>query len=136
MYAHGQFDIWLDNRVVLARVKGQCNEDLAQQYACAFREAIKPLAGQPWAHILYLDDWELATPEVEIIMTELIRFLVQNGLTCSAQVYASNPLKQFQLDRIVKEKKEVFKRRTFNEQSSAFKWLESEGFPINPSHSK
>ncbi|GAA6135624.1 hypothetical protein NBRC116188_24140 [Oceaniserpentilla sp. 4NH20-0058] len=133
MHAHGQFNIWLNNRVVLARIKGQCNEDLAHKYAHAFREAIKPLSGKPWAHILYLDDWDLATPEVEVIMTDLVRYLALNGLTCSAQVFSSHALKQFQLNRIVKEKKEAFKRRTFNDQASAVEWLASEGFSLtNP----
>jgi len=130
MHAHGRFHIWLDNRVILARVTGQCNKEMALKYSTQFKDIANPLVGQPWAHIVYLDDWDLATPEVEGIITDLVTWLVANGLMRTAQVYSPNMLKKFQIDRMVKSKIDHFTRQVFDNGEDAFEWLSQEGFPV------
>jgi len=130
MQVHGQFTLWQDNRVILAHIQGQCNEDMALAFANDFKKIIEPLIHSPWAHIVYLDDWELATPEVENIIKNLVIWLIQHGLTHTAQVYSPNMLKRFQLDRMVTEKTDTFERQVFSEQQAAFNWLAEHGFEV------
>lgn len=131
MKAHGHFDIWVDNRVVLARIKGQWNEDMAKIYADQFMSICAPLTSQNWAHIVYLDDWELGTPELEPIVIELVTWLLERNLKRTAQVYSPSMLKKFQMDRMVQESINDFERQTFATESEAFTWLENEGFPVS-----
>ncbi len=130
MIAHGHFDMWIDNRVILARLKGQWNEEMALLYAKSFKQMAKPFVGEDWAHIVYLDDWELGTPEFETIIIELVTWVIEHGLTRTAQVYSPNMLKKFQMDRMVKETVGRFERQVFADENEAFTWLNQEGFPV------
>ena len=130
MYAHGHYDLWRDNTVVLARIKGQWNDDMARQFAAAFTEITKPLISHDWAHISYLDEWELATPEVEPIITTLAEFFIANGLKRIAQVYNPNTLKAFQMGRMIRTSIGAFQLRAFPEEGEAFSWLKAEGFSV------
>ncbi|NVK37558.1 MAG: hypothetical protein HWE18_06515 [Gammaproteobacteria bacterium] len=130
MEAHGHFDIWRDNTVILARLKGQWNSEMAQTYANDFKALAEPLLNQDWAHIVYLDDWELGTPEFEAVILELVQWVIEHGLKRTAQVYSPSMLKQFQMDRMVKETQGDFVRQVFANEQQAFAWLEAEGYPV------
>lgn len=130
MEAHGHFDIWRDNTVILARLKGQWNSEMAQTYANDFKALAEPLLNQDWAHIVYLDDWELGTPEFEAVILELVQWVIEHGLKRTAQVYSPSMLKQFQMDRMVKETQGEFVRQVFANEQQAFAWLEAEGYPV------
>lgn len=130
MDAHGHYDLWLDNHVVLARIKGQWNDIMARQYAESFKEIVQPLIQESWAHIVYLDDWDLGTPEVEPIITELVEWVIRHGLKRTAQVYSPSMLKKFQMDRMVKETIGEFERHVFPKEAPAFEWLYNQGYPV------
>ena len=103
---------------------------MAQQYAAAFRQAGQSMPNRPWGHIVYLDDWELGTPDIEPVIVELVGWAIENSLTRSAQVYSPSMLKKYQLDRMIAESLGEFERRTFKDESSAFDWLKHEGFGV------
>jgi len=130
MEAHGHFDIWLDNQVVLARLKGSWNQEMAKLYAEQFKQAAQPLIHSDWAHIVYLDDWELGTPEFEQVITELVAWVIEHGLKRTAQVYSPSMLKQYQMDRLVKSSMGEFERRVFRHESEAFDWLSRQGYAV------
>ncbi|WP_283787834.1 hypothetical protein QNI23_013925 [Bermanella sp. WJH001] len=134
MYAHGHYDLWLDNHVVLARIKGQWNEDMAKQFSQALKDISAPLTQGAWAHIVYLDDWELGTPDIEPVIKDLAIWAIQHGLKRSAQVYSPNMLKQYQMDRMVQQAAGEFERRIFSEEEHAFSWLKDEGFSVKREH--
>jgi len=131
MYAHGHFQIWTDQDVLLAKAKGQWNLEMAKQYADAFQQIANSMPNHPWGHIVYLDDWELGTPDIEPIIVELVGWAIENGLTRSAQVYSPSMLKKYQLDRMIAESLGPFERRTFRDEPTAFEWLRSEGFGVS-----
>ena len=85
MHAHGHYDLWLDNQVVLARIKGQWNEDMSKQFSQALKDISAPLTQGAWAHIVYLDDWELGTPDIEPVIKDLAIWAIQHGLKRSQE---------------------------------------------------
>jgi len=131
MQAHGQFTLWRENQVILAHIQGQCNEDMALAYSDQIKQVAAPLLNSKWAHIVYLDDWELATPEVESIIQSLVAWLIAHGLTHTAQVYSPNMLKRYQLDRMITQKTDTFERQVFSDEPSAFAWLAQKGFKVD-----
>lgn len=131
MNAHGHFDLWVDNNVILARAKGQWNEEMAQVFSSEFKRISQPLILQNWAHIVYLDDWELGTPDLEPIIIDLVTWLIEHNLKRTAQVYSPNMLKTFQMDRMVKETLGEFERRIFPTEEEAFAWLQQEDYSVN-----
>ncbi|MFT6152883.1 MAG: hypothetical protein ACJA0E_001381 [Bermanella sp.] len=137
MNAHGHFDIWLDNRVVLANLEGQWNEEMALIFAESFKKAAEPLLGEDWAHIVYLDEWRLGVPEFEPIIIDLVNFCIENGLTHYAQVYCSSTLKKYQIKRVAKKTlaNSILKSREFTNKDEAFAWLREGGYSIDEEES-
>ena len=130
MHAHGDFDMWIDNQVLLARIKGQWNGEMAGHYSRRMKELAQDFNGQAWAHIVYLDDWELGTPDLEPVINELVGWVIEHGLTRTAQVFKASMLKKSQMDRMVKERVGEFERRAFATEDEAFCWLEEEGYSV------
>ncbi|KRS22088.1 hypothetical protein AAY72_05005 [Alishewanella sp. WH16-1] len=125
------FQIWVENRVVLACIRGCWDRFSAEDYSRAFKAAASRLTGQPWAHIVYLDDWQLGTPDIEPIVQELVGWCLQNGLIVTAQVYCPHSVKRYQLDKMIIEKTPTFERRGYANEDDAFNWLEQQGFSVH-----
>lgn len=127
------FTLWTEQQVLLAVVRGGWNERTALDYADAFKQAAKPLLGQPWAHIVYLDDWQLGVPEIEPIVRGLVSWCLDNGLRHAAHVYSPNMVKQYQLNKMISDTivlgpNEQFEKRIYHSDHNAFAWLNQLGF--------
>ncbi|MDX5405651.1 MAG: hypothetical protein LPK11_01240 [Chromatiaceae bacterium] len=126
-----KFRIWREQRVILASVNGSWNRFTAEDYAQEFKALVKPLAGTDWAHIVYLDNWQLGVPEIEPVITELVNWCLTNGLRYAAQVYCPNMIKRYQLDKMIVEHTATFERRVYPDEQHALNWLSSLGFAVD-----
>ena len=133
MRAHGHFDMWIDHQVLLAHLKGQWNLETRLAYSHKMQELGALFQGQPWAHIVYLDDWELCTPDLEPVINELVAWVIDHGLIRTAQIYSPSMIKQSQIDRMVKEKHGDFERQVFSNEQDGFSWLAEQGFTVEQS---
>ena len=68
--AHGEYQLLLSNRILIAKVSGSWNLEAAQNYAQDFKQLAQALTGRPWAHLVLLDDWQLSVPEVNPVIHE------------------------------------------------------------------
>lgn len=125
---HGEYDITVEGSVLIARLKGSWNEEAAIAFERDFMAAAKPLMHSHWGHLVYLDDWNLAVPEIGPVIERLVGWCIEAGLKRSAQVYSPSMLKRYQLDLMVVEELGDFKRRVFAEDTAAIQWLAEEGF--------
>ena len=125
------FKIWCEQRVVLANISGSWDTLSAKDYASEFKAIAKPLIGSDWAHIVYLDDWQLGVPEIEPIVAELVAWCLDNGLRYTAQVYCPNMVKRYQLDRMIVDSSKWFEKRVYPNEQQALTWLASLGFTVN-----
>lgn len=124
------FTLWVEQRVLLSIVRGGWSELTAHDYCAMFKTTAKPLlqSGEPWAHLVYLDDWGLGCPEIEPIIRGLAGWAVGNGLSYFAQVYSPNMVKQYQLDRMLVSDLGTCEKRTYAVEADAFNWLAEMGF--------
>ncbi|HAT41050.1 MAG TPA: hypothetical protein DCS87_04900 [Rheinheimera sp.] len=122
------FSAWVEQRVLLTVVRGPWSDRTAMDYCDAFKTAAKPLLGADWAHIVYLDDWELGSPDIEPIIRGLATWAVSNRLRYFAQVYSPNMVKQYQLNRMLVSDLGTCEKRTFALEADAFAWLTEVGF--------
>lgn len=127
---HGEFDFYVSNNVLIAKLVGTWNVECAKRFSESFIKHASPLIGKPWGHLVFLDDWQVSVPEMEPIITDLVTWCVDNGLQKSAQVYSQSMLKKYTLDKMVIEQSGVFDRQIFTEASSAIQWLNQYGFNI------
>jgi hypothetical protein len=126
-----KFRIWQEQQVILASVNGSWNRFTAEDYAQEFKALAKPLVGTDWAHIVYLDNWQLGVPEIEPVITELVNWCIANGLRYAAQVYCPNMIKRYQLDKMIVEHTAQFERRVYPDEQHALSWLSSLGFAVD-----
>lgn len=126
---HGEYSITTLNNVLIASISGGWNEIAALNFKQDFIDAASLFNKKPWAHLVYLDEWELAVPEVEPIITSLVQWCVENNMTHVAQVYRPSMLKKYQINDMVDSTAGHLKR-AFSNDSDAKKWLEKSGFRL------
>ena len=126
-----KFRLWREQRVVLASAAGSWNRFTAEDYAKEFKTLTMPLIGSDWAHIIYLDNWQLGVPEIEPVITELVSWCLDNGLRYTAQVYCPNMVKRYQLDKMIIDSHDYFEKRVYSNEQQALAWLSSLGFAID-----
>ena len=126
-----KFRLWREQRVILASAAGSWNRFTAEDYAKEFKALAKPLIGSDWAHIVYLDNWQLGVPEIEPVITELVSWCLDNGLRYTAQVYCPNMVKRYQLDRMIANSHVHFEKRVYANEQQALAWLSSLGFAVD-----
>lgn len=130
MIGHGSFDMWVDNQVLLVRINGAWNKEETQAYFTKMKQLTIEVIKQPWAQIVYLNDWELGTPENEQITMELIQWSMEHNLKKTATVYSPNLIKKLQIERLKNKTINTVDYRTFQQEKEAFAWLESEGYVV------
>lgn len=130
MAASKTFQLWTENQVLLACIQGCWDRYAAADYSRAFKVAASQFKGQRWAHIVYLDDWQLGTPEIGPIVQDLVTWCLHNGLVLTAQVYCPHSVKRFQLDKMILEQTLTFERRVYANEKQAFNWLAEQGFAV------
>ncbi|MCC5827451.1 hypothetical protein [Alkalimonas sp.] len=128
-----KFTLWREQHVLLARAKGGWNRLTAEDYSSQFKCMASQLIGQPWAHIVYLDDWELGVPEIEPVIQELVHWCLQHQLRYVAQVYCPSMIKKYQLDKMICDTRPGFEKRVYPQEHDAFAWLASVGFTTETS---
>lgn len=127
-FMNSKFQLWHEQHVILAVVNGSWDRRTAEEYALEFKKLATTLFDSPWAHIVYLDQWELGVPEIEPVIKELVQWCITHNLRFAAQVYCPHMVKRYQLERMIVERTEHFERRVYPTQYEAFQWLASEGF--------
>ena len=125
-----KFHLWQEEKVILALVSGCWDKRTAEEYSAEFKTIAAKLLNSQWAHIVYLDQWELGVPEIEPVIRELVEWCIANNLRCAAQVYCPHMVKRYQLERMITERTDSFERRVYPTQHEAFQWLAAEGFTL------
>jgi hypothetical protein len=132
MEAHGQFKLGAYDNILYARLNGSWNEETAFLFSKKFKALIEKSMPQRWAHIVFMDDWELGVPEIEPIVKELVDWCIARGLVCAAQVFSRSMIVKYQIDKMVTENSGVFSRKQFTDEHAAISWLRDKGFEIKP----
>lgn len=133
MKEHGQFELWVDNQVLILKASDQWNGETALSFEKQWYTLASSFNKQPWAHIALLDEWQLNTPEVEPIIHKIVAWSIEHNMTHVAQVYSPNLLKQYELDKMVGDKDLPFSKQAFFSIAEAEEWLGKEGFNMDKS---
>lgn len=127
-HAHGEYRLWCDEKTLYAELSGMWNEETALEFDRDFRALATHFTG-PWGHLVYLNDWELCTPEMFEVIESLVTWCIQNGLTRAANVYEPSGIKEAIVNKMVVQSEGKFKRAVFDNPRDAANWLTQEGFP-------
>ncbi len=123
-----KFKLWREQQVIMAIANGSWDRRTAEEFSAEFIRLAQPLSQAPWAHLVYLDNWQLGVPEIEPVIKNLVQWCISHKLSYAAQIYCPHMVKQYQLERMIIDSTEVFERRVYPTQEAAFAWLAEKGF--------
>lgn len=123
MNPHGAFDIHTQDRIVDVRVWEAWNAEGMARFIEQFKAAARSLGDGPWAALIDLRDWELATPETEKQVDELQAWCIENGQSFEAVVVGDAALAQAQMQRYSQLITGFIEQRHFANREEARRWL-------------
>lgn len=129
--ARGTYEMWTENQVLMCRPLYRWSERTAINYANTMKEKVANFNGANWGSTVLLDQWELGTPEIELIISDLLEWCLQHNLKRLAMVSANNPIQEFQLDKAMKSIAPDFQRYFFPTGQLADEWMLKQGYPRN-----
>ncbi|WP_293747196.1 hypothetical protein [uncultured Paraglaciecola sp.] len=133
---HGGFKVTLVGDIVLVVVTGAWNAETAKAYSEVFLEIISPIKDKPWGLISDVMEWELCTPDCELLIVQLSVECKRLGMKREAIINTN--IESVKLDLFHKYTKkqpskalpDVFERRFFKTDSEAKEWLKNEGYGL------
>lgn len=131
MREHGRFEVWSDSTVVYAALYGSTNVELITHFGNELKRVALEQMPENWGHVVWLEDWELGTPETEPIIQDLTKWCIEHGLIRAAQVFSPSTIKRYQLDKMVTAQEGPFTRRQFRTTAEAASWMRREGFTLD-----
>lgn len=126
---HGNFKIWTINNVIMSKVHGTWNQVAAENYSDEFQQQARTLS-KPWAHVVYLNDWELCSPDVFPVINDLVDWCIANGLTKAVNIFSPSYIKEGFVNKMVVQEQGNFKRVVFDNEKDALDWLAQQGFSV------
>jgi hypothetical protein len=131
----GHYKLSLDGQILISHIQGQWSGTTALRYAEEVRELVAGISAPNFAHLLCLDDWELGTPQSQFITERTVSWLVSKGMSVCAEVFSSDHLKEFILNKTTAGVKGILSVRRFDKQLDAQDWLAARGFDRNNNNS-
>ena len=127
-HPHGNYVLWINGATLYAELSGAWNMEAALAFEQDMMKHARTLPAH-WGHLVYLNHWELGTPEITAVIERLVHWCIENGLQRAANVYEPSGIKSAILKKMVVEEHGDFKRAVFDNPNAAAQWLTAEGFP-------
>lgn len=125
---HGFYKVYCRNQIMIAELKGGWNTDTAHAFCRDFKLEVEAINDKPWGHIVYLADWEMGTPGVDVIAKALVDWCIEHNLTHAAHVYEHETISHYYVDKIVTDSGKTFTKKVFDNDEDAYLWLELAGY--------
>jgi predicted type IV restriction endonuclease len=133
---HGDYTVTRQGNLLLVSVAGAWNAETAKAYKETINKAIELFNGKSWATISNVDQWELCTPDCELLMIQLLTECRDKNLQREAIV--NRNIKSVKMDLFHKASKkdipepspDVVPRRFFETDTEAKEWLNNEGYGL------
>ncbi len=94
MNYHGHFKLWQENQLLFAEIHGAWSMETALDYVAQLKQRVQSMDGKPWARIVYLEQWQLGTPDFEQVMKDLMQWCVLHQLKYTAYVFHPHIIKE------------------------------------------
>ena len=125
LHAHGEYHIEIHGHVAEVTALGSWNAEGMDAFIQNFKDECAGFAGEPWAALIDLTQWGLATPETAIQMDRLQEWCLENNQTYEALVMSESALVEAQIERYSQLIQGKLEQRHFNDRQEARDWLKS-----------
>ncbi|GGF55219.1 hypothetical protein [Alteromonas lipolytica] len=131
--AKNHYSIICNQQIAIVHINGSWGESTTRRFVREFKKQVSPLTSAPWAQLVYFDNWQFSSPNNEPAISELLQWSVSHNLTHSARIFKTDPLKRYQLNRMMDENDESLAIRHFVAAEEGFSWLAENGFTVTGS---
>jgi hypothetical protein len=122
-WGHGDYIIETHDRVIISQSFGSWNDVTINEFIKEYQCHAQSLIDQPWAGIVDVTQWQLATQEAELIAKEFESWCCKNNRQCIA-IVGTSPIVNFQLSRAgLNKKAQQTDIQYFDTLSNAIEWL-------------
>jgi hypothetical protein len=90
MQEHGLFTIEVRDKTLISTLCGAWNYETSLRYSEECKRLVDNLIGEPWASLVDLSEWELATPDVMKVNDELNTWASINNLKYEVVICSSS----------------------------------------------
>ena len=132
MKAHGEFEIYRDNGVLLTRIVGSWNREGTAEYCASVRATIRKMP-QRWAQIVDARGWMLAVPDAAIELAALSKWRDTHGMACIAYLDDDNGMMREFAQRNILSKQSTALGAIFDSVDELEKWMSEQGFELSDS---
>ncbi|MGB0836116.1 MAG: hypothetical protein ACPGR2_16510 [Psychrobium sp.] len=132
---HGSYRIKVVDRIIISESFGSWNDITIKHFVAEYKQKAAPLLDAPWAGLVDVSQWQLATQDAEVFAKEFEQWCKTNNRTHIA-IVGSNAMVDFQLNRSgLKALPDQITVNHFNNQAQALDWLADSGFLLEDTHS-
>lgn len=103
-FPHAAFTIEIAGSTLISELEGQWSTDVSNSYIANVKQEVSLRFAKRWLHIVLLDNWDLTTFDAMDNFTEYGIWCYENGVKASFYVYQTNPLKRYQLAKMLPER--------------------------------
>ncbi|WP_028862868.1 hypothetical protein [Psychromonas aquimarina] len=128
MQEHGSFTIRIVGQLIRVQAFGAWNYETAKRFCIEYKAAAQSLIQEPWACLLDLSKWELATPDIRGLVEERNLWANRNNQKYEVVVCRS-PLQRYLIEKMLLNLNNI-ELNFFKEQSEALDWLRSVNFDL------
>ena len=126
MKVHGSFTLEVNKKTVTFTAYDAWNYEAAVNWGNEFKTIIAQFNNEPWVCIVDLTQWELATPDTRVYISEFYQWVNDHNLKYLAVIFGHS------LQKSVLEKTYTIltnvERQYFLDKDEAGNWLKSLGF--------
>lgn len=133
MNIHGQWQLEVNNNVLLEWFEGSWNEEAVVAYIEDFKKIVQPLISGEWAILSIFDAWELGVPDIEPHIIKHCQWFKDHGCIKDCHVYSDSAVKRMQLEKIIPHTEGNYERLVFSDINEASNWLKECGFELHES---
>ncbi len=133
----GNYLFIVHNQVIEVHFIGMWDAEIAEQACEEFKEIARGIKDKPWACLLHLESWALATPKADLLIEEVQQWVLHNGQTHEATVIGDDAsgektakMNEY-IDSYISDGEEKIHQRYFDSRAEAIDWLESIDFNFN-----
>ena len=121
--AHGSYHLTMKDKTIISKSFGSWNDVTIKNFIKEYKDMAISLTDQPWAGVVDVTEWQLATHDAEVLAKEFEIWCSDHNRMFVA-IVGSSPMIKFQLTRSgLSNQSDKMNVSHFSTTTQAYNWL-------------
>jgi hypothetical protein len=131
-FPHAAYSIEIVGSTLISELDGQWSTEISNSYIADVKQEVSSKFNKRWLHIVLLDKWDLTTFDAMDKFTEYGIWCYEKGVKATFYVYQTNPVKRYQLAKMLPERAKDYVSFHVLSIDDAFLYASENGFLDEP----